>query len=772
MLPQVVSERQSKKHYIDEDNTFLPPALSSYSIALLNERINTSKPSQNPSNTNTSNEVTGIYELDFQNKNKLKRKLSNHFNQIQRANNDHDQPSFGTRKASFEPQPSFDLPKSTIHSIAELPNISDHDMNQKNNLASQHTGSHSSDRNSLNLTNLSNHLSSHSKHTNPHSDSYSNHTSLKSITKDTSPGGRPPSQESGRISSERIMPPVKKLRGPKRFGKLLGPPQRVVRTASQTSSTLQEVKPLEPKISSRELDLSFLDKDKEAELRKRIEEQKKINEIQSQQARLAKALEQQRQLQEQERIEREKQKELEEQKRQEQQRQEQQRQEEERRLLEERKIKEQQRIQQMERESRKPLSDVPQNNVPGNAMFRKPKPPKFESGKSLGKENQSDIEPVKQSQVMSDLKAELPPAIILSIQARKAPSEESGRKTVILNNIKYEKLELLGRGGSSKVYKVKSLSDNRLYALKKVTFDQFDESCVKGFKGEVDLLLKLKLNPRVVQLIDYAIGEGQIFLVMEIGEIDLSHILHNRLTVQDEKDLNFIKFYTVELLRCVQTVHKADIVHSDLKPANFLLVKGVLKIIDFGIANSVPDHTANIYRDAQIGTPNFMAPEALVDANDSLQMKQLPEQKSTWKVGKPSDIWSCGCIIYQMIYGKPPYGKYSGNQRIIAIMNPNHKIQYPSKGIGGVKVPTSAIELMQNCLARDPNDRWTVEQCLNCEFVKPKIVTTSFISDIVHLTINFGYNNRVDGTGIISADVYDSVVETVMKQIENLNYNS
>lgn len=65
------------------------------------------------------------------------------------------------------------------------------------------------------------------------------------------------------------------------------------------------------------------------------------------------------------------------------------------------------------------------------------------------------------------------------------------------------------------------------------------------------------------------------------------------------------------MLEAVQTIHEEKIVHSDLKPANFVLVKGSLKLIDFGIAKAIANDTTNIQREHQVGTLNYMSPESI-----------------------------------------------------------------------------------------------------------------------------------------------------------------
>lgn len=317
-------------------------------------------------------------------------------------------------------------------------------------------------------------------------------------------------------------------------------------------------------------------------------------------------------------------------------------------------------------------------------------------------------------------------------------SRSSNSNPVItVNDTEYEKIELLGRGGSSKVYKVKGPS-NKIYALKRVAFDEFDETSIESFKGEISLLEKLRNQDRVVQLFDYEMNSGLLYLIMECGDYDLSLILNQKL--KKSLDIEFIRYYAREMIKCVQVVHDNGIVHSDLKPANFVFVKGMLKIIDFGIANAVPDHTVNIYRETQIGTPNYMAPEALVAMNYTNDNDGRTGNR--WKVGKPSDIWSIGCIIYQMVYGKPPYGNFQGQNRLLAIMNPEVKISFPEKTSKNDIVPRTIISLMKDCLHRDPNKRLTITQMLQSNFFNPIMISESFIRNLIKNAVEFGCEQR------------------------------
>ena len=155
------------------------------------------------------------------------------------------------------------------------------------------------------------------------------------------------------------------------------------------------------------------------------------------------------------------------------------------------------------------------------------------------------------------------------------------------------------------------------------------------------------------------------------------------------------------MLEAVHTIHEERIVHSDLKPANFLFVKGVLKLIDFGIAKAISDDTTNIHRENQIGTLNYMCPEALIDTSTHRGTTPFGKKSMLMKLGRPSDIWSLGCILYQMIYGRTPFADLSLVHKIQAIISDNVAIAYPA-------VPAkyqAAVEVVKLCLQRDPKKR-------------------------------------------------------------------
>ncbi|KAK7757749.1 hypothetical protein SLS62_000127 [Diatrype stigma] len=306
-----------------------------------------------------------------------------------------------------------------------------------------------------------------------------------------------------------------------------------------------------------------------------------------------------------------------------------------------------------------------------------------------------------------------------------ASTQQARRRNYMKVNGKcYTRLDSLGRGGSGKVYRV-AADNGKMFALKRVSVEGADEATVRGFKGEIDLLQKLNGVERVINLFDYEMNEEKqvLNLLMEMGEMDLNTLLRLRLSPENARfDPVFVRFYWQEMLECLAAVHAHDIVHSDLKPANFVLVQGRLKLIDFGIANAIQtDQTVNVHRETQIGTPNYMSPESLIDFNSSAPQDardhrphHIGHRPKLMKLGKPSDVWSLGCILYQMVYGQPPFGHIANQMaRCHAIINWNYAIEFRERGVGGAPVPPSLLRTMRRCLARDQHLRPTCAELLS-----------------------------------------------------------
>lgn len=330
-----------------------------------------------------------------------------------------------------------------------------------------------------------------------------------------------------------------------------------------------------------------------------------------------------------------------------------------------------------------------------------------------------------------------------ALQPQVAPSQAPSRRIVenenmvIVRDITYTKLECVGKGGSSKVYKVMA-PNKKIFALKRIRLNGRDKEAATGFLDEITLLTRLKGKSNIIQLIDSEVHkrDGIIYMVLECGDIDLAKLLQRHEAARQERrsitggsshtsgtdvDENFVRMYWEQMLHAVDIIHRERIVHSDLKPANFLMVEGQLKLIDFGIAKAIQADTTSIARESQVGTLNYMSPEAITGGTSRGGAPPT-------KVGRASDIWSLGCILYQMVYGKTPFAHLPFIQKMHAIIDENHEIAFP---------PLSnphLLDVIQRCLRRHPKSRITMQELLDHPFLHPALPDAKQHHDSIELS--------------------------------------
>lgn len=273
---------------------------------------------------------------------------------------------------------------------------------------------------------------------------------------------------------------------------------------------------------------------------------------------------------------------------------------------------------------------------------------------------------------------------------------------LVVHGRKYHCLGIMGKGGSSRVIKAIGGKKMDLFAIKQVDLTDQDEQTCEGFKNEINLLCSLKGESNVVHLYDFEITNKRLSLVLELGEIDLRHLLHRlKKSPTVTSQINYIKLYWQQMLEAVAVIHEKRIVHGDLKPANFVSFKGVLKLIDFGIAGAIQSNTTNIKRDSMIGTLNYIAPEAL-DLNPNPQIK----------MGVASDVWSLGIILYEMAYHTTPFASITNMfHKVQSIVSDKTVIEF-----NDIDQPL-LVETLKSCLQRDPKQRPTIAELLAHPFL-------------------------------------------------------
>ncbi|TDC83184.1 Stk1 family PASTA domain-containing Ser/Thr kinase, partial [Actinomadura sp. 7K507] len=207
---------------------------------------------------------------------------------------------------------------------------------------------------------------------------------------------------------------------------------------------------------------------------------------------------------------------------------------------------------------------------------------------------------------------------------------------------RYELETVIGRGGMAEVYRARDLRLDRVVAVKTLRSDLArDPTFQARFRREAQSAASLN-HPSVIAVYDTGedmIGENSIpYIVMEyVDGSTLRDLLRENRALLPDKALEI----TDGILRALDYSHRGGIVHRDIKPANVMLTRQhEVKVMDFGIARAMADSAATMTQTAQvIGTAQYLS----------------PEQARGERVDARSDIYSTGCVLYELLTGQPPF---------------------------------------------------------------------------------------------------------------------
>ena len=242
----------------------------------------------------------------------------------------------------------------------------------------------------------------------------------------------------------------------------------------------------------------------------------------------------------------------------------------------------------------------------------------------------------------------------------------------------FQPIKLLGRGSFGEVILVRLKSTKKVYAMKIL-----DKKILKmkkqqnHTKTERDLMVKIN-SPFIVNIKSAFQDDTNLYLVSEFMQGgDMFFHMHDGQIVIFSHDKT--RFYILELVLALESLHKNNMVYRDLKPENILLdSKGHVKLTDFGLSKILEDEDDKAF--TLCGTPQYLAPEVLLKKG----------------YDKMVDWWSLGCVLYEMLMGRLPFAIKRG---MINLKIYEKKIDFPRK------ISNEARDLIEKFLVVNPTER-------------------------------------------------------------------
>ena len=255
----------------------------------------------------------------------------------------------------------------------------------------------------------------------------------------------------------------------------------------------------------------------------------------------------------------------------------------------------------------------------------------------------------------------------------------------------YEVIAYLGAGGMGEVYRARDTKLGRDVAIK-ILPDALskDHDRLARFEREAKLLATLS-HPRIAVVYGLDEHEGTQFLAMELVE---GQTLERKIEASPLPTEEALRL-AVQIAEALDAAHEKGVIHRDLKPANIMVTDdGRVKVLDFGLAKTFgadPSETsahalstAMTQHGLVLGTAAYMS----------------PEQARGWRVDKRADIWAFGCVVYEMLTGRPPFGAEDSPSILARVLERGPDIDSlpPS-------VPTAVRRTIELCLQKDVDKR-------------------------------------------------------------------